>query len=78
MVRTFRESGILYKAWYFLQTLWQVLMLFIASLFHKDPRNAQKTNSAFLSTGENHNPGGGGGSGGSGGGGPSRPGNDGP
>ena len=72
MVRTYSESGIVYKIWNILQTLFEILMLFFASLFHRDPRNVERSDAVPFRAGNSNRPdGGGGGNGGGGGGGPS-------
>jgi len=36
------KQGYLFKAWHMLEILWSIIMMFIASLFMKNPKDARK------------------------------------
>jgi hypothetical protein len=66
MVRVSSEQGCLFKIWRFLLTLWEIVMLFFASLLKTNPRDVKKEDAIPFRT-SSYRPGG---SGGGGGGGP--------
>ncbi len=70
MVRTYQQAGVIYKIMNFFRLIWEILMLFIASLFVKDPKTVDKKDATPFRTYNSGRGGPGGGSGGGGGGGP--------
>lgn len=70
MVRVSSEQGCLFKLWRFLLTIWEILMLFLASLCKTNPKDVKKED-AIPFRSSTYRPGdswGGGGGGGGGGG----------
>ena len=65
MVRVSSEQGILFKLWRMLLSLWGIVMLFIASLCKKNPREVKKEDAVPFRTSSYRPSGGGGGGGGS-------------
>lgn len=74
MVRVSSEQGIFFKLWHFIMLLWEIVMLFFASLFKKNPREVTRDDatpfrsSSYRPGGSWGGSGGGSGPGGSGGG----------
>lgn len=68
MVRVSSEQGCLFKIWQFLLLLWEIVNLFVVSLFRANPRDARKADATPFRT-SSYRPGGGGGGGSGGGGG---------
>ncbi|CDW87000.1 UNKNOWN [Stylonychia lemnae] len=69
MVRVYGEASFLYKIWHWILQIWEILMLFMASWFSKDPRYVDKKDAQPLRAGPSNKGSGGGGGPGSGGGG---------
>lgn len=72
MVRTYSESGVIYKTIHFFRLLWEIVMLFIASIFVKNPRDVDKKDATPFRTSSSGRGGPGSGGGGNGGGPPGR------
>ncbi len=72
MVKVSSQQGCLFKIWQFVLVLWDIVKLFVVSLFRSNPKDARKVDAIpFRSSSYRPGGGGGGGSGGpSGGGGP--------
>jgi hypothetical protein len=68
MVRVSSQQGCLFKIWQFLLLLWEIVNLFVVSLFRGNPRDARKADATPFRT-SSYRPGGGGGGGSGGGGG---------
>jgi hypothetical protein len=63
MVRFSSQQGCLFKIWQFLMLLWEIVKLFVVSLFRGNPRDARKADATPFRT-SSYRPGGGGGGGG--------------
>ena len=60
MVRLSSQQGCLFKIWQFLLLLWEIVNLFVVSLFRGNPRDARKADATPFRT-SSYRPGGGGG-----------------
>ena len=63
MVRVSSQQGCLFKIWQFLLMLWEIVNLFVVSLFRSNPRDARKADATPFRT-SSYRPGGSGGGGG--------------
>lgn len=70
MVRLTSEQNILFKIWRFILLIFEIVLLFLASICKKNPREARREDIGMPFRTSNYRPGGGGGGGGLGGGGP--------
>ena len=77
MVRVSSQQGCLFKIWQFLLLIWEIVNLFVVSLFRGNPRDARKADATpFRTSSYRPGGGGGGGSGGDGGNGGGPPGSN--